>query len=436
MILIRGILKAVSPFMIGSGTDDNSDADVLKDAKGRPYIPGTTIAGVLRSYFKKCKIDEELIKSAFGHHDRKSNEDIESSLVFYDAKLEGSVRTQIRDSVRLNKKVAVDKGKFDYEVVDEGAEFIFRLMFNNENIENDKLFIAIILQAWKDGDVRIGAKTTRGFGEFRLEKEKLKSLSLDLMTEEGMDRYLNLSPDWSEVTNGVKEYLEYDTSKFVKEAYTRIDKELFLKSTLFIRNYSSMARVDLDDKDSKFVDAESLRNANGDYIIPGTTWAGVFRQHAKRILLKIGKTEEEAAGLINDLFGYETKLEDGKLAPSSKDKGLISKSKILFSESKIPKEAVGVMNRTRCSVDRFTGSALEGALFTDRILCAKSKQETAIKLEIRIAKKLIHDQLSDDTFAISLINTCIKDMNEGLLSVGGNTAIGAGLFSVKEEGLC
>ena len=48
MILIKGILKTCTPFMIGSGEEESSDSDVLRDSDGNVYIPGTSLAGVSR----------------------------------------------------------------------------------------------------------------------------------------------------------------------------------------------------------------------------------------------------------------------------------------------------------------------------------------------------------------------------------------------------
>ena len=37
-----------SPLCIGSGRNDITDQDILRDARGIPYIPGSAVAGVLR----------------------------------------------------------------------------------------------------------------------------------------------------------------------------------------------------------------------------------------------------------------------------------------------------------------------------------------------------------------------------------------------------
>lgn len=435
MILIKGKLKAVSPFMVGSGSDNNSDSDVIRDADSKPYIPGTTLAGVIRAHLSRREDTKDYVNQVFGYHENKN--DIESRIVFYDAKLEGDVKLEVRDSVRLYNKVAVDKSKFDYEVVGEGATFSFRFKLNDEELHLNegivKTLIYAITTAFDSGEVRIGSKTTRGFGEFKL--DELKCLKLILNNNKtDMYTYINLKPEWSEVVKGIDEYFNgYEPTKD-NSLYETINKKIYLKNTLFIRDYSTTELVDKDDENSKFVDAASFTNVNNAYVIPGTAWAGVFRRHASRILKKAGKSEEYITAFIDELFGYETKLKDGELNPSKEDKEKKSVSKIIFFESVIPEGSVKAINRTRSAVDRFTGSALDKALFTDRILCADYDSQKAIEEQAIELKIMINKEFSEFKLAKSLIEACIADLLSGMLSIGGNTAIGAGIFYGMGEG--
>ena len=59
--LARIIIEAKTPLSIGSGNNGiKSDSLILRDANGLPFIPGTTIAGLLRhSITIEKKIDEK-----------------------------------------------------------------------------------------------------------------------------------------------------------------------------------------------------------------------------------------------------------------------------------------------------------------------------------------------------------------------------------------
>ena len=54
-------MKLKSPLSLGSGANDNTDGDVLLDSRGNPFIPATSLAGVIRH-----SLDEETAKKLFG----------------------------------------------------------------------------------------------------------------------------------------------------------------------------------------------------------------------------------------------------------------------------------------------------------------------------------------------------------------------------------
>ena len=416
MILIKGILKTCTPFMIGSGEEESSDSDVLRDSDGNVYIPGTSLAGVSRHFLETVGINTDDI---FGkiEVEKEAEKDYESKIKFFDAFATNEVSTSVRDSVRLVDKISLDGSKFDYEIAEAGAEFIFKIELNTCSCEEKKI-CSYIINGFRNGDIRIGSKTTRGFGVVDI--EDIKYLQLDLTNAEEMETYINLDRDWNVVD---KPFSAEELEKARYEGvYETIERDFSLKSFLFIRDYGSTKKVEGDD--SKFVDAQTLTNTNGNPVIPGPSIAGVIRSHCRKILDKAGyKTEKERQDFINDLFGYETEVgEDGKLKRENEKK---IKSHVLFKECELDKENIVFLNRTRTAVDRFSGSALQtGALFTGNIACRNDeKQPEKITISIKIKK-----DFKDMKLAKSLINTCLDDLGKGLIAFGGNTGIGAGIF--------
>ena len=416
MILIKGILKTCTPFMIGSGEEESSDSDVLRDSDGNVYIPGTSLAGVSRHFLETVGINTDDI---FGkiEGEKEAEKDYESKIKFFDAFSTNEVSTSVRDSVRLVDKISLDGSKFDYEIAEAGAEFIFKIELNTCSCEEMKI-CAYIINGFKSGDIRIGGKTTRGFGVVDI--EDIKYLQLDLTNAEEMETYINLDRDWNVVDKPFS--LEELEEARYEGVYETIERDFSLKSFLFIRDYGSTKKVEGDD--SKFVDAQTLTNANGNPVIPGPSIAGVIRSHCRKILDKVGYgTEKKIQDFINDLFGYETEVgEDGKLKRENEKK---IKSNVLFKECELDKENIVFLNRTRTAVDRFSGSALQtGALFTGNIACRNDeKQPEKITISIKIKK-----DFKDMKLAKSLINTCLDDLGKGLIAFGGNTGIGAGIF--------
>lgn len=402
--------------MIGSGEEESSDSDVLRDSDGNVYIPGTSLAGVSRHFLETVGINTDDI---FGkiEVEKEAEKDYESKIKFFDAFATNEVSTSVRDSVRLVDKISLDGSKFDYEIAEAGAEFIFKIELNTCSCEEKKI-CSYIINGFKNGDIRIGSKTTRGFGVVDI--EDIKYLQLDLTNAEEMDTYINLDRDWNIVDKPFSAE-ELEKARY-EEVYETIERDFSLKSFLFIRDYGSTKKVEGDD--SKFVDAQTLTNAKEKPVIPGPSIAGVIRSHCRKILDKIGyETEKERQDFINDLFGYETEVgEDGKLKRENEKK---IKSNVLFKECELDKDNIVFLNRTRTAVDRFSGSALQtGALFTGNIACRNdNKNPEKVTITVKIKKDFKEMKL-----AKSLINTCLDDLGRGLIAFGGNTGIGAGIF--------
>ena len=99
----------VSPLSIGSGESESTDHDIIIDAVGRPFIPATAIAGVLRHSFP-----EDTAKRIFGYIPTSKEEKAADPPVYpgrimlYDALMTGKNEQFFitnRDSVKLEEKV-------------------------------------------------------------------------------------------------------------------------------------------------------------------------------------------------------------------------------------------------------------------------------------------------------------------------------------------
>lgn len=439
MLLFKATLVADSPFMIGNGIAEMTDNDVLVDRNGIPYIPGTTLAGVCCHYLQALEVDVSRIFGDGSHTDKQTGN--ESKIIFYDAFPvdSQSLHRSVRDSVKLanlqeDRLSSNPDNKFEYEVVEKQAEFIFRieLHLGRNKASEEKKVIKHIIDGIQLGEIRIGAKTTRGFGKFKLKELKYKQIDLN----KEFEKYLEIQGnEWEIVTD------EWNHIHCSEGFFTKYEYPLELKTFLSIRNYASLIK-----HNNKPIDAETLKNSSDEVVVPGTSWAGVFRQHCHRILDMVGYHDKDR--LLMSLFGY---VDEG--SKDDKDKNRIKhKSQIYFEESSFPKDSVTLVKRTRTAIDRFTGGAADGALFTQEIACRKDGDGKTGKttLVIRVPKKMYwineytekkqtnkkqtnkkRTEMDDSVKKLidSLIKTCIADLFEGHLVVGGQGSIGAGIFN-------
>lgn len=194
--IARLVVETATPLTIGTGRDSLlTDRAVARDANGLPYIPGTSLIGVIRHELDAANSDP-VIKDLFGFQDRDSSAAGAPSgsgsrvtcspgmLLAENGKYvhEGLERIDFgqgyysyfqklpeRDHVRITHKGAADvlgHGKFDEEVVHRGTRFVFELEL--EGTVSDEASWNSILSVIHQPYFRIGAGTRKGFGELNI----------------------------------------------------------------------------------------------------------------------------------------------------------------------------------------------------------------------------------------------------------------------------
>lgn len=210
--IITGKIAALDPIHIGSSAKNSLnpveiDDSVLKDTTGRPVIPGSSIKGVVRSFFEsvlrangissclvmdtnqcctemmpaKKRIDEakgDLKQSNIGKVVYENSceacklfggREFAGKLMFKDCYLIGKPILEFRDGVGIDRRTgAAMKGvKYDYEIVSQGSEFDFCLICENIDEDQEK-YLNFIISQMESGNLSVGGKTTRGLGRFKL----------------------------------------------------------------------------------------------------------------------------------------------------------------------------------------------------------------------------------------------------------------------------
>ncbi len=220
-LTLNGTLVTLSGFRIGSGRSTEpvgTDLPLLKDALERPFIPGSSFKGVLRSQVESLvraivpgkrgaciptgQETERCISNARMAELRQLHGDD-------DAVLAGSVRResclvcltfgspwlashlQVRDLLvdeaswfgqfQVRDGVAIDRDKgtagdgklYNYETVPAGTRFTCQLVLENaEDWQRGLLWLA--LRPFIKGEAALGGFTSRGLGWVRLEQPDLR----------------------------------------------------------------------------------------------------------------------------------------------------------------------------------------------------------------------------------------------------------------------
>ena len=149
--------------------------------------------------------------------------------------------------------------------------------------------------------------------------------------------------------------------------------------------------------------------ANGRPVIPGTSFAGAIRHRIENILdsLNVQNVED----ILDKMFGYvNAKRVDNKA----------ERSKVIINECIL--EGAKPITMTRNGISRFESGSKVGALFKE-ITYVNGNTILEIKVE----------NIKDTEAFIGFLILALKDLEVGYLAVGGQTAIGRGIFQKNGE---
>ena len=396
-IVFTGTLQLDSPLVIGSGTEtetrtNEADIHVLKDKQERPFIPGTSLAGVLRDWFEH--LDPVATKTLFGFVTKNENtmNDVQSAVSISDVVLANS-EIIVRDGVSIDvySGTGIKGAKYDFEAVERGAKGKF-LMIVTVREYQERLIPDLDTLIRKLADricsgFSAGALTTKGMG----------LVSVPDVTVNYYDfRNKNSVANWLLKKASNKQYQGKVCAAGSEDTFIA-DGEFALKTSLLVRNQNA----DESDGDTS-INAVPMKSKEA-YLIPGTSLKGVLRHHALKILSEIGKPDS----LMDELMGFSTK--------KASKKSRFSVNEVYF------KEGVKEASQTRNRIDRFTGGTIESALFTNRALWQGKNGVPVLKIHFEVAD--CHD------WEAGLALFLLKDLWTGKIAIGGEKSIGRGLLT-------
>ncbi|MCR6546879.1 RAMP superfamily CRISPR-associated protein [Dehalobacterium formicoaceticum] len=409
-ILLQGKLILDSPLIIGSEETGNSvDITVLKDHQGRPYIPATSLTGVMRHFFFESfvpnmqdKEKQEQINMFWGYENRQNKDNcFQSALAISDSFLSPQENPiiRVRDGVKLDSYlgIAEDKCKFDYEVVEPGITFDLKMEItlreaNREHKEVYLEILALLAEAMEQGEITLGRMTTKGFGRFRLVDTSW--YQYDFTQVANVFAWLNRDLEQ------VKKTSIKPSDMFTKKGRSlEIKAHFSIKNSLIIRSYSGTPEEP---------DAVHITSA-GKTILPGTSVKGAVRNRALEIINVLGGNGEK---MTKSLFGWaDTECSENK----GKTK---QKSRLIVRETEINNTISMVQNRIK--IDRFTGGTITGALFNTMPLWPGDDKKAMVTIEM-----LVPDF---EEWEAGLLLLIVKDLWTGDLPLGGEKNVGRGVL--------
>ena len=487
-LIARVTIEAATPLAIGSGKKSIlTDATINRDANDLPFIPGTTLAGLIRH-----AIDEKLADRLMGFIKKKNDKNGEyevegSRLVVTEAKLlnrkgkavdgllnletacndedrtflDGFKHAPIRQHAKINHRgVTEDKGKFDEEVVPKGARFCFEieLMANpksEEKFAEYKQNFKDLLRKLRAEGFRVGGKSRNGFGRIEVVGEACLYRELDLSQPSDLDLYLKKSASLAEAWDGFE---PLKLEKPQESRYTRYKLEITPKDFLFFGSGFGNEDVDHSYIKERYITWDSDGNSgrwnsqDNSLVVPASSVKGAlahrtafhFNKLAERFANEMpaeelanhsGKHNEAVCALFGS-EGNDDKYESNKKENATERCDGKRRGHVLFSDIiKLKNKKTDKKTHNHVKIDRFTGGAIEGALFDEEALITHPNEPEKLELELLVD---VDERINEDQRIILAFEETLKDVCKGLLPLGGNVNKGYGQFEGKllKDGNC
>jgi len=447
--IARVVLEAETALFVGSGEASLlTDALVQKDNHGFPMIQGTSLTGVLRHSIEDVLKNKEDWQSFFGYQASRGKKGLGSQLKVSSAYLvieNGKVaegleisesqknkahlfnNLPVRQHVRITDKgVAKEHGLFDNEVVFKGARFLFELELKGNESDTDRW--NELLSKLQSEKFRMGQGTRNGYG--RLKVRSLKSNIFDLDNVAQFNAYLDFNPSLNAENSSVKEIEKAtDSSGYLQYTLELKPDDFFI----FGAGYgdTEVDNVPVTEQVLTYNEKESLESLQieGLTLIPATSIKGALSHRTAFHYNKLkGNYADRLAGTSADdlleannkavysLFGAEEghKNVDGKRGSVIINDELLAKNKV--SNDKI---------FNHVAIDRFTGGAMNGALFSEKVSYFNNANDT-FNLTINV-----EENQSEDEDVLKAFENALEDICSGLLPLGGMITKGHGMFTGK-----
>lgn len=457
--ILRVVLELDSPLALASGDSSGLfDSPCAVDANGLPCLPGTSLAGAMRAWWRTqlsaahpdqdwfgfvpkgdqgAAAQRSRLHISIGHiHDAK-NQPVDQPMLRSQLQADPilgpllGAHMPVREHVRLNDRgAAADTAKFDRSHVPAGHRFTFQiqLRLRTDNAASWEDARNALLAALKNGDIMLGGATRAGLGHIKATEAHELVLMLDLPDDvEKVSAHQSLTSSF-EAPDLIE---KLPTSKAVVDG---LDIQLELAALDLWRVGSSgvetLTMADGRQPDTQPYSEHRVIWQNGQAkveprkIVPGAGIKGALAHrttfHLNRRSSRWATQEGEQAPLsaVTTLFGQA--LDDG-----TGHAGCVHVSDSVL----LPTQPNGIQHQPHVRLDRFTGGAWNGALFSESLI---SKGGILLRLRVSPQRLLAPNSPATGAELLALVDA-LTDLGQGRLSLGAGVARGLGRFQFVDE---
>jgi CRISPR/Cas system CSM-associated protein Csm3 (group 7 of RAMP superfamily) len=475
--IARVIVEATTPLFVGSGESSLlKDAMVQKDCHGMPMIQGTSITGVLRHAFEDhlsegstAKADwHDIFGAPQSDNSKGARLRVSSAYLMLTESLANEGLAEVPDNIKQyfdnlpsrqhvridHKGAAIKGGLFDNEVVYKGTRFKFEIELIGT--EKDQEAWQQILAMFGNSVFRVGHGTRNGYGNLKV--QKLHTRKFNLQDPQDFDDYLDFDPALNSLNENI--LAEATPAEHVENSGLIHYKLVLQPDSIFFNFSSGYADDEVDN--TPLTEEVAVYKQDGLHlkkqtVLPGSSIKGAiahrtafhYNKAKERFANKLNTANDELraiqikmlTGNFNDAVHHLFGGEEGGGILSDTEKQHINdieeystaasktgqRGRVIIDDVYLTDEEVDnneILNHV--AIDRFTGGAMAGALFSEK----SSRLKENKPLHINIAVQHNSSISVDDADAIlQAFEEALIDICKGLLPLGGMTTKGNGIFT-------
>lgn len=384
-VIIEGTLTTTSDLHIGTGEtgsdpcpESNQSTQfntLVLDKDKKPYIPGSTLRGLLASQLA----DGDWKKRWFGDARQRSDADTQGTmgaLRVYDAKVnDGFACTFMsRTSIEPVTQTAKQHHLASHQLVQAGASFAVEIAFDywgdekNTPISRKDIEQLLGLLARLNG-AQLGTGKSVGQGGLTWQQEEISGLS-EASFLQWLQKNLEQAGAEPKELDGEYEAIEgllASTLAGVNDSgWVKQDFALKPLGPILINNPHDVPTKNKSQasKDAKKGEPDLVFLHRGNKAwIPGSTLKGWFRGQCRRILLTLAHANNSKLGKSSSLDKYFYELIDTEVLAALFGGTQIGEGMVRFYDATVTVSDSDKHIQTFNAVDRFTGGVRDGALY-------------------------------------------------------------------------
>lgn len=441
-------IEASSAHGVGTGRGDAThDVLLVRDANGLPFLPGSSVAGVLRHSFSRHygTEAENALFGSLGEDGNPSWLSVAAGMLHdaADRPCEGLLASDrlandpllaalaeqtplVRQRVALSHKgTAVDRGKFDVTLIPAGARYSTLLGYWCDGSLESRSAWTRLLTLLTGVPLRFGFGTRSGYGNFRV--ERLAVGEWDLRTVEGRTGYA-ARPRSRARTDGLEPWSIAESPSPAADLEVR----LALQAEAGWRVGGGERSLSGSDADllPQHESVIQWRNGRGSfgaeaYLLPASAVKGALRHrvafHYRRLTGEFAApgmdAAPEACPAVAALFGHADQ--------ESAAAGLLHFEDLRFEDLRFEADAHRAEKAMHNRIDRYTGGVIRGALFSEEVLWRTP-------LTLRLALPASDRRDAVPRLMRQALQATLEDLASGALPLGAGGARGHGVFVAAE----